>query len=79
MPQGGWGSLSVEKPPLGEILVDHRITVSGCDDSTIVDMLLRQDEVALIERVAKAVTEASAYDCMPTMGIQCLHPELLRK
>ena len=48
----------------------YRIAVYGCDDSTIIEKELTEDELKLIQAVAKEVTEASEYDCMPTMEIE---------
>lgn len=46
------------------------IAVYGCDDSTIIERELTDDELKLVQSIAKQVTEASEYDCMPTMEIE---------
>jgi hypothetical protein len=47
-----------------------RISVDGCDDSTTVEMDLTEAEAAVVERVARAITEESSYGCMPTMTLE---------
>lgn len=42
------------------------IYVSGCDDATAVEMDLTDDEFAVVQRVAAAVT-AKGGGCMPTI------------
>lgn len=49
-----------------------RILVHGCDDSTVIEKELTEDELKLIRSVAKEVTESSEYDCMPTMEIEVM-------
>ena len=46
------------------------IAVYGCDDSTIIERELTDDELKLVQSIAKQVTEASEYDCMPIMEIE---------
>lgn len=48
----------------------YRISVHGCDDSTIIEKELTEDELKTIESVAAEVTEASRYGCMPTMEVE---------
>lgn len=45
------------------------ILVHGCDDSTIIEKELTEDEFKTIQLVAKEVTETSEYQCMPTMEV----------
>ena len=45
----------------------YRISVHGCDDSTIIEKELTEDELKTIQSVAKEVTETSEYKCMPIM------------
>lgn len=47
----------------------YRITVSGCDDVTSVDRDLTDAEAELVRHLAKEITDASEYTCMPTMSI----------
>ena len=48
----------------------YRISVHGCDDSTIIEKELTEDELKIIQSVAKEVTETSEYGCMPTMEVE---------
>lgn len=48
----------------------YRISVHGCDDSTIIEKELTEDELKTIQSVAAEVTESSEYVCMPTMRIE---------
>lgn len=52
--------------------MNYQITVSGCDDSTTIEMSLSRSEHELIARVAAAITEKSTYSCMPTMSIEAV-------
>lgn len=48
----------------------YRISVHGCDDSTIIEKELTEDELKTIQSVAAEVTETSEYVCMPTMKVE---------
>ena len=48
----------------------YRISVHGCDDSTIIEKELTEDELKTIQSVAAEVTETSEYGCMPTMEVK---------
>jgi hypothetical protein len=48
----------------------YRISVHGCDDSTIIEKELTEDELKIIKSVAKEVTETSEYGCMPIMIVE---------
>lgn len=48
----------------------YRILVHGCDDSTIIEKELTEDELKTIQSVAAEVTESSEYACMPTMKVE---------
>jgi hypothetical protein len=48
----------------------YRISVHGCDDSTIIEKELTEDELKIIKSVATEVTETSEYKCMPTMIVE---------
>ena len=48
----------------------YRILVHGCDDSTIIEKELTEDELKVIRLVAKEVTETSEYKCMPIMEVK---------
>ena len=49
--------------------MQHRIKVSGCDDSTIVDLDLTDEQVATVRMVAAAITAESQFSCMPRMKV----------
>lgn len=48
----------------------YKISVDGCDDSSIFLMELTETEAEIIKRVAEKCTETSTYDCMPKMNIK---------
>ena len=48
----------------------YRISVHGCDDSTIIEKELTEDELKIIKSVAMEVTETSEDRCMPIMIIE---------
>ena len=48
----------------------YRILVHGCDDSTIIEKELTEDELKIIKSVATEVTETSEYGCMPTTEVK---------
>ena len=48
----------------------YRILVHGCDDSTIIEKELTEDELKTIQSIASEVTESSEYECMPTMEVK---------
>jgi len=50
----------------------YRIALHGCDDSTIFEMELTDEEFALAERIAAKSEETSSYGCMPTMVIELI-------
>ena len=45
------------------------ITVTGCDDSTVVEGDFTEQESGVLERVAKAVT-ANGGGCQPVMSVE---------
>lgn len=53
----------------------YRISVHGCDDSTIIIKELTEQELKIIREVAREVTKTSTYICMPTMVIEELENE----
>ena len=53
----------------------YRISVHGCDDSTIIEKELTQQEFKIIQEVAREVTKASTYGCKPIMVIEELRHE----
>lgn len=48
----------------------YEITVTGCDDETVVYMELSAQEYELINRLADLISTRSAYSCMPVMDIE---------
>lgn len=45
------------------------ITAIGCDDETGIEYELNEREYELVDRIAKKITSASDYSCMPIMTI----------
>jgi hypothetical protein len=66
----------VEKPPLGEMLVDHRFSITDWQGRyvAVADLLLRRDGVEVLERLAKEINEDAGREAAT---VTCLHPELL--
>jgi hypothetical protein len=48
----------------------YKIGIDGCDDSTIFEMELTEDEARLLEKVAAKAKKTSTYSCMPTMEVE---------
>ena len=46
------------------------ITLEGCDDETVFEMDLTEEEETLLEFVAAKVNERSTYGCMPRMYVK---------
>ncbi len=55
---------------VGRIKKKYRILVNGCDDSTIIEKELTEDELKTIQSIALEVTKTSEYMCMPTMEVE---------
>lgn len=49
-----------------------RVIVSGCDDSTIIEIEVSDEELTFIKTLAKKITVASTYSCKPTMQVEKL-------
>ena len=47
----------------------YEITVTGCDDETVVTMELTAQEHELIDHLADLISTRSTYSCMPVMDI----------
>lgn len=45
------------------------IKLIGCDDSTLIDLELTNDEIKLLERIATKSYKISTYSCMPVMKV----------
>lgn len=54
---------------MGSVRKVYRVVVSGCDDTTVLDIELTDAEFAAVKRVADAVTAASTYGCEPRMYV----------
>lgn len=48
----------------------YKITLNGCDDDTVFDMFLDEDEYKLLERVSEVANATSEYCCMPRMYVE---------
>ena len=48
----------------------YTVSVNGCDDSTIFDVWLTQEEYKIVKNLCFMCTEASEYGCQPTMDIK---------
>lgn len=46
------------------------ITLEGCDDETVFEMDLTEEEKILLENVATKANETSTYGCMPRMYVK---------
>ena len=55
---------------VGRLKKKYRISVHGCDDSTIIEKELTEDELKTIQSIASEVTDSSEYVCMPTMEVK---------
>lgn len=51
----------------------YRVTVTTCDDATVVETDLTFQEHATVERVA-ALVNAQGGGCMPTMKVEPVEP-----
>ena len=45
------------------------IALIGCDDSTIFDMEMTEEEYNFLQKVAEKSREVSSYSCMPIMEV----------
>ena len=48
----------------------YKVSVDGCDDSTVVEMELSELELDFLKRFVKLVNETSTYGCMPTIYLE---------
>lgn len=46
------------------------IALHGCNDSTIFEMELTEEEYKLVKKIADKSEEVSTYGCMPIMEIK---------
>ena len=49
---------------------EYTISVHGCDDSSIFNMKLSDEEFDVVDRLCKECTNTSTYSCMPVMQIE---------
>jgi len=49
-----------------------KLTLSGCDDNTDIEVELNQMELDLMQDIAKRFTMASQVKCQPTMHVHLL-------
>lgn len=47
-----------------------RIILSGCDDSTVVEMEVTPKELEFLEYLQKEVNDTSSYACMPKLELE---------
>ena len=47
----------------------YEITLLGCDDWTVFQMNLSQEEFKLVKKIEEISKETSTYICMPTLEI----------
>lgn len=55
---------------MSETKTQIRVTLSGCDDSTYIDMAVTRDELVAYGRLADAAEAESDYGCQPTMSVE---------
>ena len=48
----------------------YEISLVGCDDETVFEMELTEEELNLLTRVSELSKETSEYRCMPKMYIE---------
>jgi hypothetical protein len=48
----------------------YTVKVSGCDDSTSIEIELTQAQFDIVDHIAKEITAASTCICMPRMSVQ---------
>lgn len=48
----------------------YQVKAKGCDDVTTVTLDLDDDEAAVVQRLAAALTAKSEFDCQPTLTIE---------
>lgn len=47
-----------------------RIILSGCDDSTVVEMDVTPKELEFLEDLQREVNDTSSYACMPKLELE---------
>lgn len=48
----------------------YKITLEGCDDSTVFEMSLTDKEYELLNRVSEKANKTSTYNCEPKMFVE---------
>lgn len=47
-----------------------RITLSGCDDSTVVEIQCLHEHKVFLQILSEKINEKSTYSCMPRMYVE---------
>lgn len=55
----------------------YKIDLSGCDDNTIFEIELTQEEYNLLKLVSDKSEQVSTYGCMPTLSIEEVLPQAI--
>lgn len=48
----------------------YEIILEGCDDETVFDMDLSDEEYELVKKISDKANETSEYSCMPRMYVK---------
>jgi len=54
----------------------YRISLIGCDDSTVIIYELYVDQVQLLEDIAEHINKTSIHSCMPKMEIKTFNNKM---
>jgi transcriptional regulator NrdR family protein len=65
-----------EKANIYQIMKKYKINNVGCDDETEGVFEFTEDQAAFLDKVFTELNEHSEYQCMPTIYIKCLEPEV---
>lgn len=50
--------------------MDVRVSIIGCDDSTVFDLDVNSDELEFLKRICAKSKEVSTYGCQPIIEIE---------
>jgi len=56
------------RPSVTDEMVEVRIGILGCDDSTYLTRQMTKEQFTFLEEVAEQISEQSTYGCMPVMN-----------
>ena len=56
------------RSPVTDEMVEVRIGILGCDDSTYLTRQMTKEQFTFLEEVAEQISEQSTYGCMPVMN-----------